>query len=796
MDTLLEKVQRTLQKGGITASIERILNSFQATLPHDELLGDMLQDGEEVVAVLRGNSGSILGGGGGGRGGGTSRAAKDVGGGQGSSDAAQSSRAGPSGPVNATITLPSNIFCEGGDANSEDSDNEGVASAPQPSSAPYPPPPVLPSGMSSSTLPIPGPCEQFESEGLAMERMHNIHPVEPVEPITYDNDWLVENMTPKLREFVLAHFQEELITEPKYVKSIGKFVGARFYQASGSFVSVFMRPQTILGSDPNATMPVHYNVAKVDIVRFQREVEANIETCQQHLELFSATSRGLKGLLEKGMSETDHINVMLPHSYQAFDDVEGIMVEAERPLLPRIDGARPVVVVDTSGAAGRHLSFIKAALKRALYAHLTSKEAVQLVRFLPATGEPRPWSSDMVPPTDKALRAAEDWIEGLVPVASGRLLAAVKCALSFPEADSVYLISSAEVDKGHHDSVITGVRALNGREVAIHTTGIEPDPLGELLLRNVAESNHGDFTLKSFGQQPAKSAFCSTDSRWSSWRTNLVNEKAKQLSDNFKKQRLSIGGQMKIIEVMQLEEKGKERAWRDEWNCAQRLLMASENDRGSVPDKDMVRELERKSSRSLSVRVGGGFMFHTEEARIGLEELFERKSAVPWTANSETRASGPKYMPNAGSSEDLGRRPRFPPSRDILPESTFPPAKRSSSVRGASPARAGSRRKPPSQGRSSAAATLNPWTSLDASAGKRAGAGAPRPPRTPARMASGDRAAGGARSRSQTPPPSRPKVSRAPRAAAAMAPAAPSPPPASSPSAPPAGATLERRWSF
>ena len=36
------------------------------------------------------------------------------------------------------------------------------------------------------------------------------HPCEPVQPMTYDNDWLVENFTPKLREFVLEHFQEDM----------------------------------------------------------------------------------------------------------------------------------------------------------------------------------------------------------------------------------------------------------------------------------------------------------------------------------------------------------------------------------------------------------------------------------------------------------------------------------------------------------------------------------------------------------------------------------------------------------
>ena len=38
------------------------------------------------------------------------------------------------------------------------------------------------------------------------------------------------------------------------VPSIGKYVGAKFLQTCGAFVSVFMRPQTALKSDPSATM--------------------------------------------------------------------------------------------------------------------------------------------------------------------------------------------------------------------------------------------------------------------------------------------------------------------------------------------------------------------------------------------------------------------------------------------------------------------------------------------------------------------------------------------------------------
>jgi len=724
MEQLMEKIQKTLQRGGITGTIERILNSLKATLPTDELVGDMLRDGEELFVMLRGDAGAMLGGGGGGQ--------------------SSSSRAGGGGTSQAaSIPGPSESFVGGGGGGSDDSDSDedGGHGGPSPE-ADYPPPPVIPRGAQPGTAPIPGPQEMFDGERMPLESMQANHPCEPIEPTSYDNDWLVENMSPKLREFVLAHFQESLISEAKYVASIGKYVGARFYQKSGSFVSVFMRPQTAIGSDPNTTMPVHYNVARVDIVSFQKDVEGQIERIQQHLELLAATMRGLKALLSKGMSEGDHINVMLPYSYKTFDEVEGLMLEAERPLFQAIQASRPIIVVDTSGGIGKHLTFVKAALKRTLYAHLACKQAVQLIKFSPAQGSARAWAQDMVPPTEQALQAAESWIDGLTPSSTGNILDAVRLAIAHQDADAIYLLSSGDVDKVQHDGILTGVRALNVREIAIHTIGIESQPRGELLLRNIAESNHGDFMLKSFefGKENQQSTVCSADVKWTSWRTQLINEKSKQMSEDFKKQRLSIGGQIKIIDVMIREEARKEGSWKEEWKCAQRLLLASET-QGAIPDKDQVRELERKTTRSLSVRVGGGFMYQTDEADLGMENLFEHRSMVPWTANSDTIAMGPKLAPNAMSLQPQGRVAKFPPSADVLPESTLPPPERRRRPRSARPAGTGQRKT-----RAPALSQGNPW----------AGSGAmdrtkkpPKPGGSSTRLASGDRAAGGSR---QTPP--------------------------------------------
>lgn len=347
--------------------------------------------------------------------------------------------------------------------------------------------------------------------------------------------------------------------------------------------------------------------------------------------------------------------------------------------------------------------------------------------------------------------------------------------------------------------------------MAIHGVGIEPDPPGELLLRNISESNHGDFLRKSFSQSSSKSAFCTQDQRWTSWRTNLVNEKAKDMSDSFQKQRMSIGAQIKIIDVMQREEKQKEQSWHDEWTAAQRLLLAQEDHRGSVNDKDMLKELERRSSRTMSARVGGGFAYQTDEVDLGLEMLFEHKSAVPWTANSTTAATGPK-VPN--SDTGLYRAAKFPPSRDLLPASDISLSERSERKAGrASSTGPGGRPRRQQQQPRPLGAGANPWSTQPApgrppsgSQARRAAAGY-----SAARQASADRAAGGraaspSRSggkavpaakmgRSKTPPPAPGRERRAtPPEPSASMPMAPSASEAqSSGYGPP---TLERRWSF
>jgi hypothetical protein len=699
MDQLVDKLQRTLRRGGISSTVERVLNSSKAVLPHDEFLGDMLRDGEEIFVVLRGQDGRLL----------SESAAQRP------QEASPSHFSAVMVPEQCTqvqgnvvpMTVELNTSQLQQLAGLDESDEEDDVEEALPVVADYPPPPASLRANMGSMRHVPGPSENFETERMPFDVLQVDHPSQPIQPATYDNDWLVESLTPHLRDFVLHHFHEEFITEPKYVSSIGKFVGPRFYQASGSFISIFMRPHTAVGSDPSSTMPVHYNIAKHDLQTFQRKAEAHIDRAQQHVELFSATMVRLQALLQKGMAETDHISEMLPHSYQALDEVGGAMMEVDRPIFPKMEGSNPIIIVDTSGAVGENLLNVKAALKRALFTHTVGKNSFQLIRFQASTGEPRLWMQGMAATTEENFSSAEVWIDNLAPVSNARLVNGIRYAMAHQDCDCIYLLSSADVDRSQHDAILASIRHLNTREVQINTIGVEPHHLGELLLRNISESNHGDFLLRFFKGQSGAPAYCTHDKEWTSWRTNAVNEKSKQLSDSFKKPKMSIGSQVRIIEVMQREEKQKEESWREEWKCTQRLLLAAESSskkHGTVmSDRDMVKELERKSGRTQLARVGGGFMYHTEELDLGLERLFQHQSAVTWTANTDSAATGPK-VPCGGAGQ--ARLAKFPPSQDMLPESVLPMPERRVRPRSAGYAsnQQGLRRGPPPLSTGS-----NPW---------------------------------------------------------------------------------------
>jgi len=843
LDHLHHKVQSTLRNSGVRATVEKVLNTSRHLLPRDEVLGDMLRDGEELVVVLRGVHNERL----------HERRLHEHAMHDGSGVVSlppTMPRTGPTGsPGRAIAVMEQPVVQEsapvplmGGGVSVPFS---ALIRMPKEPEAPakeepeYPPSEdFIAKGAPLGALPVPGPAEVFEECGAdaivnsTLLQLANVdHPCEAIAPRTYDNDWLVENMTPKLRDFLWEH-RGEVTQEPHFVKSIGKYVSSRFHQRSGHFVTVFMRPQTGNGSDANLTIPTHYNVAKCDVLNFQRRAQQHMVKAQDHLEMFAATKKGLRALLSKGMSEDDSVDVMLPLAYDSLQDAEGLMVEADKPLFPKVAGRCPVIVVDTSGAAGNHLPYIKASLKRALAALIAGvKDSFQLIGFSATTGDVKMWAKGMQTPTNEALRQAEAWIEALKPsTATCRLLNAVRYAVAHDEADTIYLLSSAEAEKNElgRQSIVNGIRSLNARELAIHTIGIQPDCEAEMLLRSIAESNWGDFVHKSFREPESKSSCSTADVRWTAWRTHLVNERSNKLSDSFKKQKMSIGGQMKIIDVMEVEEREREQLWLEEWKCAQRLLASALRQRDDITDSDTLRELERSGSRTLKVRVGGGFEYAQDEVDLGLDQLFERRSAQPWTDRALTAAAGPAMLSSTMKvvEPETARAPRLPPARHPPPEGALPLPERRHHRPDSARRRTSSTRKTPTN---AGKPPTNPsqTTSIGSLDGSRRAKVSPsgtdstmRPPSASSRgrVASADKAAGGgqrppsasrrtsSRSRqSKSPAGTTSSVSKLPAAvptttafkAAADAPtvAVIQDEPAALPVVDPQGA-LDRRWSF
>ena len=66
-----------------------------------------------------------------------------------------------------------------------------------------------------------------------------------------------------------------------------------------------------------------------------------------------------------------------------------------------------------------------------------------------------------------------------------------------------------------------------------------------------------------------------------------------RLTESFKQQTMTIGSQIRVLEVMQREEGNFEVLWREEWTCADRLLSKVQE----CPDRDMVRASKRHSKR-------------------------------------------------------------------------------------------------------------------------------------------------------------------------------------------------------
>ncbi len=106
----------------------------------------------------------------------------------------------------------------------------------------------------------------------------------------------------------------------------------------------------------------------------------------------------------------------------------------------------------------------------------------------------------------------------------GRMLEGVELALQFKECDSCYIVSArgCGYKADDLDKVVRAVRAMNSRNVCIHTVGIRVDPIMELLLRRIADGNNGKMTIKQWDEPGAALTEAGPSSNHPDWRNALV----------------------------------------------------------------------------------------------------------------------------------------------------------------------------------------------------------------------------------------------------------------------------------
>jgi len=429
------------------------------------------------------------------------------------------------------------------------------------------------------------------------------------------NNWVVAEISPNMREWILAKSHDTTVSEPKYVPSIKKFVGAKFYQACGSYISIFMRPF----HSGEHIIPIQYNITKTDIKEFQRAAEKNYESVQIQVDHLAATKDSLLGLLNKGMSETDYINVMIPYDHQSWwDTIEG--VEGKDNLIPELRGRNPIIIVDTNGLEKRH-PFLKCVLKRFIHAHLSKK--MSFLFYIIQNDDIKKFASDNCGPSVTALRDIDEFVENMTcghMSTTHTLLLTLQKALDNTNCDAITLISGAV---GCHDAVANGAFLYNLRLVqkllkpeskVVDVISLDADDEGEAMLRNIADISKGRFAPKRFHGMLDEESLQDT---WAGVREKLMKDNNMSVKGDH---RFTIRGQIMICEVLMNQELQRTEFWKSEWTCACNLLKAPLDARMSIRAHTKfnveVRAMKgckvRMQSNMCSVRTGGGYLYQAD----------------------------------------------------------------------------------------------------------------------------------------------------------------------------------------
>lgn len=572
IEDLSSKVRGALVRSQIEGHLLRLTNRFGANLPSDEKVGDVLRDAEEVIAILTdepddpgvrqqmaGGVGEIMS---------FARAAPqhgDHGRDQIASNIGGGARMHGAPDRNSMAPLP---FSGGEESFLGGSFQTALPGSPGGQHHGSQGANCLPPSKSS----CPGPAETFEEDLMdapIVKVGHNV--VSSKFPMS--SDWTVEGLSPKIREYISTRFREANMTAA---------------DPCNSFIAVTMRPRARAGAVPS--QPIHYSIARIDVVEFERLCGMKIQETRGRADHFRRCQQALKSLVDKGAAGSEYTANMLPYRYRDGEEFSDLLSEADMPTFGQVEGHRPTIVIDNSGATGESLVFIRSALKRLLYSFFVAKSKFNLLKFSP-NGKPVAWANGMVPPTAQVLREAEEFLDGIRPVKlnhTANLLEGVQLAMAHPEADAVYVLTSGLPRRCGLEAALRALRSMNIRDLPLHVVGVECEPKAELELRRLAEDNHGSFRHKRF--TPGQNTFASSLGNSGKPEVTQMLSGANSNEDA----RLTISGQQTILEIMLEEQEMHTVDWLEEQKCANRLLFSTQSQQ-PVPDAAQARGLYQRA---------------------------------------------------------------------------------------------------------------------------------------------------------------------------------------------------------
>jgi len=175
-----------------------------------------------------------------------------------------------------------------------------------------------------------------------------------------------------------------------------------------------------------------------------------------------------------------------------------------------------------------------------------------------------------------------------------------------------------------------------------------------------------------------------SDDAWRGVRDRLLEDKWRKIEPNKKTHRLTVGGQIHIVEVMIVEEVQREEFWKSEWACAKNLLDCPLDGQVSVKVRDMkvdqknTKKYRTKIQRKLySVRTGGGYLYQADEREIDAAPTPSGRN--PWQFKKRKRPVA-RVPPSEGTDSTAVHRPHSVPARSSNPSMRTASSLRSTSI--------------------------------------------------------------------------------------------------------------------